>query len=53
VHNQGLPRYHYIEKSNFEVELKKGVAKEITINVLPRLRSIHILENGEITRGKQ
>jgi len=47
VHADNLPEYHYFEKDTFEIELAPGEKKEILIRVLPRKRTIRIIEEGE------
>lgn len=48
VHADNLPEYHYLEKDTFEIELAPGEKKEMLIRVLPRKRTIRIIEQGEI-----
>ncbi len=52
VYDNNLPPYHYLEKKEFRIELKPGGEKEITARVLPRRRSIQIIEVGEINKQK-
>jgi len=47
-HSQDLPQYHYLEEDEFEIQLEPGEKREITVRVLPRLRPIQIIEEGEI-----
>ena len=42
-----MPQYHYLEKDTFEIELAPGEKKEILIRVLPRKRTIQMIEEGE------
>ena len=46
VHADSLPQYHYLEKGKFEIELAPGEKKEMLIRVLPRERTIQIIEEG-------
>ncbi|WP_304511440.1 MSCRAMM family protein [Desulfobacula sp.] len=48
VRADNLPEYHYLEKDIFEIELAPGEKKEMLIRVLPRKRTIQIIEQGEI-----
>jgi len=48
VHADNLPDQYYLEKKELQVELKQGEKKEVEVRVLPRLRSIQIIEEGEI-----
>lgn len=48
VYDYDLPAHHYLEKEEFHFELKPGEEKEVTVRVLPRLRPIQIIEEGEI-----
>lgn len=48
VYKQGLPLHHYLEKEEFEIELTKNERKEIKVKILPKLRSVRIIEEGKI-----
>ncbi len=48
VYDNGLPPQHYLEQNESRLELKPGEKSETTIRVLPRLRPIQIIEEGEI-----
>ena len=48
VYDDGLPPQHYLEKDEARLELKPGEKSETTIRVLPRLRPIQIIEEGEL-----
>lgn len=48
VHAANLPEYHYLEQDIFQIELAPGEKKELLIRVLPRKRTIQIIEQGEI-----
>jgi len=48
VDPRDLPPHHYLEKEEFQIELKSGEEKEVEIKVLPRLRQIQIIDQGEI-----
>lgn len=45
---RNLPPHHYLEKEEFQIELKPGQQKEITVRVLPRARPIQIIDQGKI-----
>ena len=46
VHADNLPEYHYLEKDTFEIELAPGDKKELLVRVLPRKRTIQVIEEG-------
>ncbi len=47
-YDYNLPAYHYFEKNEFQIELKPGEKRQFVIKVLPRFRSIKIIDEGEI-----
>jgi len=47
IYDDNLPEYHYLEKNTFEIELAPGEKKEMLIRVLPRKRTIQVIEEGE------
>lgn len=55
VYDENLPVHHYLETEEFSVELTPGEEKEIIFRVLPRIRPIQIIEEGEVKqeRGKK
>ncbi len=48
VYHDHLPAHHYLEIDQLQVDLKPGEKREIILTVLPRLRPIEIIEEGEI-----
>ena len=48
VYDYSLPAHHYLEQNEFQLELKPGEEREITVKVLPRRRPIQIIDQGEI-----
>jgi hypothetical protein len=48
VYEDNLPKYHYLEQSTFEFHLKPGSEEELLVKVLPQMRSINIIDTGEI-----
>ena len=48
VYEHGLPLYHRLEKERFELKLSPGDHASLVVNVLPQLRPIKIIDNGEI-----
>jgi hypothetical protein len=48
VRADNMPQYHYLEKDSFEIELTPGEKKKMLIKVLPKKRTIQIIEQGEI-----
>lgn len=51
VYENGIPKHHYIENPEFAVELLKGEERSIAVSVIPKLRSIEILEGGMLDEG--
>jgi uncharacterized protein (DUF2141 family) len=43
-----LPAYHYVEKKSYSIELKSGEEQTIDIQVLPRVRKIQMIDEGQI-----
>lgn len=43
-----LPEYHYLEKNNLVFELMPGEEEEVILKVLPKIRTIRMLEENEI-----
>jgi len=43
-----LPQYHFVEQQSLQVDLGAGSKREVTFNVLPRKRSIRIIETGVV-----
>jgi hypothetical protein len=48
ISSSDLPAHHYLEQDEFQIHLKPGEEKEIEVKVLPRLRPIEIIDEGEI-----
>ncbi len=48
INDQNLPEHYYLEKKELPVELKSGEQREVWVQVLPRIRHIQIIEEGEI-----
>ncbi|MFH1452364.1 MAG: hypothetical protein ABIH00_00050 [Armatimonadota bacterium] len=48
-----LPEFHYMEKNEFDFELKPGDTKEIEIRIIPKIRRIRIIEEGETIKIKK
>ncbi len=48
INNQNLPTHYYLEQEEFQVELSSGEQKEVKARVLPRIRPIQMIEEGEI-----
>lgn len=48
VHEYDLPDYHYLEEKEFRLQLEPGDESEVLVRVLPRLRHIQMIEEGEI-----
>ena len=48
VYNGNLPKFHYPEQETSKLELKPGAKEEVLIRILPRLRPLLLIEEGEI-----
>jgi len=48
VYDAGLPEYHYLEESEFDLILAPGERKAIDIRVLPERRPIRIIRDGGV-----
>ncbi|MBI5099042.1 MAG: hypothetical protein HZB30_07350 [Nitrospirae bacterium] len=48
IYGDNLPLHHYLETGEFTVDLTAGEAKEFSIRVLPRDRTISILEEEKL-----
>ncbi|MGA1875952.1 MAG: hypothetical protein ACMUIA_10125 [bacterium] len=44
-----LPDFHYLEKDTYEIDLKPGEDKSIEAKVLPRRRTIRIIDEGVVS----
>jgi len=53
VYEDNLPVHHYLETEEIQLGLMPGEEKEITVRVLPRIRTIQIIEEGEIKQEKR
>jgi predicted porin len=53
IYEDELPPHHYLEEKEFKMELKPGEEKEFIVKVLPRMRRIEIIEEGEIKEEKK
>ncbi|UCG12832.1 MAG: hypothetical protein JSU72_20585, partial [Deltaproteobacteria bacterium] len=52
VYDQGLPQNHQLEQANFSISLEQGTSETITVNVLPRIRSVRMLNGVGSSRGQ-
>ncbi len=48
IYDYNLPTHHYLEQEEFQLDLKPGEEREITVKVLPRHRPIQIIDEGKI-----
>lgn len=53
VYDNALPELHAFEKDTFEFELKPGSQEKVEIKVLPIIRPIQIIQQGEVTIKKK
>lgn len=48
IHDDILSSHYHLEQKEFEIELKPGEKKEVTVRILPDLRPIQIIDEGKI-----
>ena len=48
IHQDHLPNCHYLDQDILNLELKPGQEKQVLVKVLPKMRSIQIIEQGRI-----
>jgi hypothetical protein len=48
-----LPEFHVFERDTFEFDLKPGAKENIAIKVVPVVRSIQIIDRGEVKIKKK
>lgn len=53
VSEDSLPELHTFEKSNLEFEIKPGQKEDVLIKVLPVVREIQIVDQGDLTVTKK
>jgi hypothetical protein len=53
VFEDNLPEFHVFERDTFEFDLKSGAKEELTIKVVPVVRSIEIIDRGEVKIKKK
>ena len=46
VDKERLPEYHYCEREQFDFELSPGGGETLDIRVLPRKRTVRIIQEG-------
>jgi hypothetical protein len=51
ISEAGLPPYHEIEEPETEIQLEPGEAEQIAIKVVPRIRRIRMIEDGQAGSG--
>ena len=51
--DDNLPEFHIFERDTFKFDLKPGVKEEVTIKVVPVVRSIQIIDQGEVKIKKK
>ena len=49
VYENNLPAFHYLEQKKIEFHLHPGGEEEVLVKVLPQMRSINIIDTGEIS----
>jgi hypothetical protein len=53
VFEDNLPEFHAFERDTLEFDLKSGAKEEVTIKVIPVVRSIEIIDRGEVKIKKK
>ena len=53
VYDDNLPEFHVFEKDTFDLDLMTGAQDNITIRVIPVIRSIQIIDQGEVKIKKK
>jgi len=48
VYENNLPQFHYLEKSEAQIELKPGGKAEVSIRILPKARAMRVIDQGVI-----
>jgi len=48
IHQNNLPTYHHLERDTFNFHLAPGEKDDVLIRVVPKLRPIQIISEGEI-----
>ena len=49
IYDHNLPLLHYLEQGTFDLDLKPGGEEDVLIRILPRLRPLHMIEEGVIS----
>ena len=50
IQTNNLPKGHFLEKDEFQIELKPGEKQELNGRVAPRSQPIQIIDQGEIKK---
>jgi hypothetical protein len=53
VFDDNLPEFHIFEQDAFEFDLKAGAKEEVTVKVVPVMRPIQIIDQGEVKIKKK
>jgi hypothetical protein len=53
IFDDNLPEFHVFEKDTFEFDLQPGAKEEVTVKVIPVLRPIQIIDQGEVKIKKR
>lgn len=48
VSKDSLPPFHYPEQATLKLELKPGAREKVRVKILPRLRPLRLIDEGEI-----
>ena len=49
VYKESLPPFHYPEQATLKLELKPGAREEVVVRIVPRLRPLRLIDEGEIS----
>ena len=48
IYEKNLPDHHVLERSKFQIELTSGAQEEVTVKVVPKLRSVRMIDSATI-----
>jgi len=52
VYDHNLPAYHYLDRSEVELELRSAASEEVCFHVLPRMRRIKMIDGSDVQLHK-
>lgn len=48
IYEKNLPDHHVLDKSEFQIELTNGAEENVTVKVVPKLRSVRIIDSASM-----